>query len=166
MEPHEGPWLVPGILENAGAVFLAAQRHHARLSGGISISVMAVRVSHGKGKKSKEVDIKSKFSRDITSPQEEECVGTGCSSLGAWTRMLQDEDGHRTKPCDSLFRALVSQARRDTSRLLHQVLSSTSESRRGARDMKLCRRSSRDNAERAATGQGEDVQAFLLDSGI
>lgn len=45
--PHEGPWLVPGAPVNAGAVFLAAQWHHAGLSGGISVSVTAVRYRRG-----------------------------------------------------------------------------------------------------------------------
>lgn len=38
-----GPVSVPGAAVNASDVFLAAQWLHARLSGGISISVMAVR---------------------------------------------------------------------------------------------------------------------------
>lgn len=46
----------------------------------------------GGGKKNKQVDNnQSKLSRDTSSPQEEEDTGTSCSSLRAWTRMLQDE---------------------------------------------------------------------------
>lgn len=60
-----------------------------------------------KGKKNREVDSnQSKLSRDTTSPQEEEDVGTSCSSLRAWTRMLQDEDGHRTTPWWQLVQGL------------------------------------------------------------
>lgn len=40
----------------------------------------------------------SKLSRNTTSRQEEEDLGAGCSSPRAWTRMLRDEDGHRTTP--------------------------------------------------------------------
>lgn len=53
----------------------------------------------GGGKKNKQVDNnQSKLSRDTSSPQEEEDTGTSCSSLRAWTRMLQDEGGHLPMP--------------------------------------------------------------------
>lgn len=47
VSPHEGPWLVPGTAVNAGATFLAAQWHHARLSGGISITSWLSGISTG-----------------------------------------------------------------------------------------------------------------------
>lgn len=53
--PYEGPCLClrgwaaasPRDTVKAGAVFLAAQWHHAGMSGGISITVMAIRYQHG-----------------------------------------------------------------------------------------------------------------------
>lgn len=51
------------------------------------------------GKKNREVvSYQSKHSRNITSHQEEEDLGTGHSFLRAWTSMLQDEDSHHTMP--------------------------------------------------------------------
>lgn len=52
-----------------------------------------------KGKKNREMDNnQSKLSRDTTSLQEEEDVGTSCSPLRACTRMLKDEGDHHTMP--------------------------------------------------------------------
>lgn len=44
---REGPRLLPRALMKAGAAFLAAQQHHARLPERISITVTAIRYQPG-----------------------------------------------------------------------------------------------------------------------
>lgn len=52
------------------------------------------------------VSDQSKLSRNIVPCQEEEDPGTGRSSLRACTRVLQDEDSHRTTPWWQLVQGL------------------------------------------------------------
>ena len=70
----------------------------------------------GKKKNREVVSDQSKLSRNITSHQEEEDLGTGRSSLGAWTRMLQDEDSHRTTPWWQLLQGLGKPGREEETR--------------------------------------------------
>lgn len=128
---------------------------HSCVLGGCSVEF------HRKGKKNREVDnSQSKLSRDTTSLQEEEDVGTSCSSLRAWTRvlqdergdhtmpwtrMLQDEGGHHTMPWWQLVQGLAQPCQEEEPRTGSSTR--TNESHRRARDSQLCQRSSRDNVE-------------------
>lgn len=60
----------------------------------------------GKKKKREVVSDQSKLSRHITCRQDKKDLGTGCSPLRAWTRMLQDEGGHCTTPWWQLMQGL------------------------------------------------------------